>query len=285
MKYILVAFVLNLCFSVLELVGGILTGSIAILSDALHDLGDAVCIGFSYLFEKKSKRKPDETFTYGYLRYSVLGALLTNTILIVGSIVIIYNAILRIINPIEINYKGMIIFAIFGFIVNLIALISTSGGRSLNEKAVSLHMLEDVLGWVMILIGSVIIKFTGLTIIDPVMSIMVSLLILFTTFKSFKKIIALFLEKTPSDINLIAVRNNLLQIDGVIDIHHIHVWSLDGFNNYATFHVVSNKNNLYELKRDLKLEMKKNNITHTTVEVEREGEECFEKSLFVNHQN
>ena len=112
-KNILVAFVLNLLFSIFEFVGGIFTGSVAIISDAIHDIGDALSIGISYFLEKKSKKQPDDVYTYGYARYSVIGSVITTLILLFGSVMVIYNAILRIINPVPINYNGMILFAVF----------------------------------------------------------------------------------------------------------------------------------------------------------------------------
>jgi cobalt-zinc-cadmium efflux system protein len=155
-KNILIAFVLNFAFSIFEFVGGIFTGSVAIISDAIHDIGDAASIGISYFLEKKSKQQPDAEYTYGYARYSVLGSLITTLILLVGSAVVIYNAIGRIIAPTEINYGGMILFAVVGVCVNFGAAFLTRDGHSLNQKAVNLHMLEDVLGWVVVLVGAVV---------------------------------------------------------------------------------------------------------------------------------
>ena len=166
-KNILVAFILNLAFSVFEMVGGFFTGSVAIVSDAIHDIGDAASIGISYFLEKKSKKQPDEAYTYGYARYSVIGSVITTLILLFGSCVVIYNAIGRILSPTEINYNGMIIFAVVGVGVNLAAALFTRDGHSLNQKAVNLHMLEDVLGWIVVLIGALVMRFTGFTWLDP----------------------------------------------------------------------------------------------------------------------
>ena len=141
-KNILIAFILNLFFSLLEFVGGALTGSVAIISDAVHDIGDAASIGLSYFLEKKSKKQPDDVFTYGYARYSVIGSLITTVILLFGSVAVIYNGILRIFNPVEINYRGMIVFAVIGVVVNFVAAWFTREGNSLNQKAVNLHMLK-----------------------------------------------------------------------------------------------------------------------------------------------
>ena len=157
-KSILGAFLLNISFSVFEFFGGIFTNSVSIMSDAIHDFGDAISIGISYFLEKISKKSPDYKYTYGYVRYSVLGALFTNIILILGSVLVLISALKRFINPVSVNYDGMIVFAIFGVIVNLGAAYFTKKGDSLNQKAVNLHMLEDCFGWIIVLIGSFVIK-------------------------------------------------------------------------------------------------------------------------------
>lgn len=283
-KNILIAFLLNMFFSIFELLGGIYTNSVAIISDAIHDFGDAISIGVSYGLEKKSKKKPDEKYTYGYSRYSVLGATITNTILIVGSILVIFNAIKKIINPVEINYDGMIIFAIVGVIVNFFAAYVTRHGDSLNQKAVNLHMLEDVLGWVVVLIGAIIIKFTNITVIDPIMSIGVALFILNHAINGFKEIIDIFLEKTPDDIKIDELKEHLLNINGVKDIHHIHIWSIDGHNNFATMHVVTELDNTKILKHEIKEELKEHGISHITIEIEEPGEECEEIECVINNE-
>ena len=286
-KNILIAFLLNLSFSLFEIIGGLFTNSIAIVSDAIHDFGDSICIGVSYLLEKKSKKKPDNKYTYGYTRYSVLGAIITNTILILGSILVIYNAITRIIKPEQINHNGMIIFAIIGTIVNIIAAYATKEGDSLNQKAVNLHMIEDVLGWIVVLIGAIIIKFTNITIIDPILSIIVALYILIHATKSFKKIFDLFLEKTPEDIEIEELKHHILEIKGVLDIHHIHIWSIDGFNNYATMHIVTDTKKIEELKHSIKEELNEHGISHTTIEIEDKDSQCNEKecSIKENHHH
>lgn len=135
-KNILIAFILNFVFSVFEFIGGALTGSVAIISDAVHDIGDALSIGASYFLERKSKKQPDEVYTYGYARFSVLGSLITTVILLFGSFAVIYNAVIRIFKPTPINYNGMIIFAIIGVIVNFIAAYFTREGDSLKRQLI-----------------------------------------------------------------------------------------------------------------------------------------------------
>ena len=284
-KNILFAFILNLSFSIFELLGGIFTNSVAILSDSIHDMGDAISIGVSFFLEKKSKKKPDNDYTYGYIRYSVLGGLITTVILLVGSVLVIYNAIGRIIHPVDVNYKGMIILAIIGVIMNFIAAYLTKDGDSINQKSVNLHMLEDVLGWVIVLIGAVIMKFTDIRIIDPIMSIGVALFILINTLKNLKQILDLFLEKTPQNINIDHLKEHLQEIDEVEDIHHIHVWSIDGYNNYATMHIVTKSDNIKKIKKNIREELEEFGICHSILETEDEACEDTEcnPNLHIEH--
>ncbi len=279
-KNIFIAFILNLGFSLFEFIGGALTGSIAILSDAIHDMGDALTIGLSYFLEKKSLKKPDETYTYGYMRFSLIGSIISTLVLISGSIFVIYNAIKRIINPVSINYNGVLLLAIAGFIINLIAAYVTKEGDSLNQKSVNLHMLEDVLGWFVVLIGAIIMRFTSISLIDPILSIFVAAFIFLHAAKHFKIIIDLFLIKTPHDINIKSLKDHLLTIPDILDIHHIHVWSLDGLNNYATLHVVSNTSP-QKIKKLVKEELKEFNIIHSTIEIETAKETCEEKDCHI----
>ena len=270
-KNILFAFILNLGFSVFEFFGGIFTNSVAILSDSIHDMGDALSIGISFFLEKKSKKKPDNNYTYGYVRYSVLGGLITNVILLVGSLLVIYNAVLRIIEPAEVNYKGMIIFAVIGVVMNFIAAYLTREGNSINQKSVNLHMLEDVLGWIVVLIGAIVMNFTDIKILDPLMSIGVALFILVNTLKGLKQILDLFLEKTPQGINIVDLKEHLQKIDGVNDIHHIHVWSIDGYNNYATMHIVTKSSDINTIKKEIRKELAEHGICHAILETEDEA--------------
>ena len=275
-KNILIAFILNLSFSIFEFIGGIFTGSVAIISDAIHDIGDATSIGIAFLLEKKSKKKPDNKYTYGYIGYSVIGGFITTLILLLGSFTVIYNSIQRIINPTEINYNGMIVFAIIGIIVNLIASILTHKGDSLNQKAVNLHMLEDVLGWVVVLIGAIIMNYTDFYIIDPIMSIGLSIFIMISSAKNLKLIFEILLQKTPNDVDIDELVSHILKINGVIDVHHVHVWSIDGNNKYATLHVTTNGNNL-KIKNKIREELNEHNIIHVTIEIEAQDEICQDK--------
>ncbi len=281
-KNIFLAFVLNLAFSIFEFFGGIFTGSVAIISDAIHDIGDAMSIGISFFLEKKSKKQPDEAYTYGYARYSVVGSVITTLILLFGSAMVIYNAILRLINPAEIHYNGMIVFAIVGVCVNFGAAFLTREGDSLNQKAVNLHMLEDVLGWAVVLVGAIVMRFTDFAIIDPLMSIGVAVFILINALKNLKEVLDLFLEKTPHSVSVAEIREHLCEIDGVLDVHHIHIWSMDGQSNYATMHIVTN-GDAHKIKDLVRAELREHGIGHATLELEAEGEHCHEENCHVEH--
>ena len=287
-KNILIAFLLNITFSIFELFGGILTNSVAILSDSIHDLGDAISIGISYFMERKSKKHADKKYTYGYIRYSVLGGVITTTILLVGSILVIISAVKRLFNPVDVNYSGMILFAVVGIILNSIAAFVTKEGDSINQKSVNLHMLEDVFGWIIVFIGAIIMNYTDIKILDSIMSIGVALFILINSIKNLKQVLDLFLEKTPNDIDIDELKKHLLKIKDIDDIHHIHVWSIDGYNNYATMHIVSKSKNIDKVKKQIREELEEHNICHAILETEEEicdDKECNIKLKTELHHN
>ncbi len=275
-KNILIAFILNFCFAIFEFIGGVFTGSVAILSDAVHDIGDATSIGISFLLEKKSKKDPDDIYTYGYKRYSVIGGVITTHILLIGSVMVIYNAVVKIIHPVDINYNGMIVFAIVGVIVNLCAAFYTRNGETINQRAVNLHMLEDVLGWVVVLIGAIVMRFTNIAIIDPIMSIGVAIFIFINAIRNLIEAVNLFLEKTPKGMDISEIKEHILEIKDIIDVHHIHIWTLDGQKNYATMHIVTNAEN-HQIKQKIREVLHEYGISHITIELEREDEHCHEK--------
>ncbi|MBQ6997602.1 MAG: cation transporter [Oscillospiraceae bacterium] len=283
-KNILAAFVLNLAFSLFELIGGFFTNSVAIMSDALHDIGDAVSIGVSYFLEKKSKRQPDEVYTYGYLRYSVMGSVITVLILLTGSVLVVINAVSRIVNPQPLHYDGMIVFAVIGVAVNFLAAFFTRHGDSLNQKAVNLHMLEDVLGWAVVLVGAIVMRFTDIKLIDPILSVCVAVYIFIHAFSHLKEALNLFLVKIPEGVDIDEIRHHLTEIDGVLDVHHIHVWSLDGIQNCATMHIVTDAEPL-TVKKAVKAELREHGIAHATLELESEDEACADAHCHIqpNH--
>lgn len=281
-KRIRIAFLLNLFFSIFELIGGILTNSVSILSDAIHDIGDSLSIGLSYILEKISKNESNDKYTYGYLRYSLIGALFTSIMLLIGSIFVFYKAIPLLFEPDIVNHDMMIIFAIFGTLINGYAAYKTSKGHGKNEKAISLHLIEDVLGWISVLIGSIIIKFTGWTIIDPILSILIAVYILYHVYENIKDVFYIFMDKVPLSINVDNIKKEIEnKFKSVKEVHHIHIWSVDGINNYFTAHVLLkssiNEDEIIQLKKELKEFLFTKEIHHSTLEIEYKNEKCESK--------
>ncbi len=280
-KSILLAFLLNLCFSIFELIGGLFTGSVAIASDALHDMGDAVSIGISYALERKSHRPADTRYTYGYGRYSVIGGAITTLILLAGSIMIIGQSIQRIVDPSAIHYDGMLFMAVIGAAVNFIAAWFTRDGDSINQKAVNLHMLEDVLGWIVVLVGAVVMRCTGWVILDPIMSMGVAVFILFHAIRNLSEILSVISEKIPDQVDPEQLTNALTKLPGILDIHHLHIWSLDGHQHCATVHIVSD-DDPHQIKDAVRDIFEKHHINHVTIESETPQEHCHHSHCHIS---
>lgn len=283
-KNIRVAFFLNLGFTVLEIIGGLYTNSLAILSDALHDLGDSFSLGIAWYFQKKASQGRDQKYTYGYRRFSVIGAIINSFILIVGSVIIISEAIPRIIHPQEADAKGMILLAIVGVLVNGAAVLRLKKGISINERVVMLHLMEDVLGWIAVLIGSIVIYYTDYYVIDAYLSMGIGLYVLFNVYKNMKSAFEIVLQRVPSNVNSEKLGSYLLSLKEVKSFHDLHIWSLDGIKNVMTVHLVL-REDLSASKREQFLEELKAglvgyHIDHSTVELDcniREEHDIFDK--------
>lgn len=277
-KNLRIAFFLNLGFTVIEIIGGLYVNSIAIISDAIHDLGDSLSIGTALYLDKKSKQKSDKHFSFGYSRFSLLGALINSIVLIAGSIYVINEAIGRIINPEYSNASGMILFAVFGILVNGYAAWKMSSGKSLNERVVSWHLVEDVLGWTAVLIVAVILKFINTPYLDPALSLIITTYILWGVVKRLKETLLIFLQGVPNDIDLIDIENRLVKIERVRSLHHTHIWSLEGENHVFTAHMKLEKidsfDQIIEIKKSAKKILEEYNFEHYTIETELEDEDC-----------
>ncbi len=273
-----IAFFINLGFSVIELIGGLYTNSVAILSDALHDLGDSMSLGVSWYFQKVARKGRDKEFSYGYRRFSVLGAVINSLVLVVGSILILTEAIPRLFDPTTPDAQGMIYLAIGGILANGLAAYKLHGGHSLNERAVYLHLLEDVLGWVATLIAALIMLYQDWPIVDSLLAIFISLFILFNVYKNLKKALKIILQGTPEEINPKRIDELLRAIPKVISTHDCHIWSMDGQYHILSIHLVVEKYNelqeLSEIKQKAKDLLKKEHIDHATIEFETEDEKC-----------
>lgn len=279
-KNIRSAFMINLIFTIIEFAGGLLTNSVAILSDALHDFGDSISLGMSWYFQKISQKARDDNYSFGYKRFSVFGALINSVILIAGSVFILWEAIPRLINPQMPDAGGMLILAVLGVAFNGLAFFRVKKGESLNEKVVTLHLLEDVLGWLAVLIASIVMLFFEWPVLDPILSLLIAGYILFNTFKNTNQALKIVLQGTPQNFDISHIENKVKQIEEIQSVHDIHLWSMDGFYNILTIHIVLNSNeDLYavsEIKRKIRQNLKQENIQHITMEFENAGEECLQ---------
>jgi cobalt-zinc-cadmium efflux system protein len=277
-KNIKLAFFLNLSFTVIEIIGGIMTNSVAIMSDALHDLGDSLSIGLSWILERIATKQKTKRFTYGFRRFSLLAALINALVLIIGSFMILSIAIPRILNPESTNARGMFLLSILGIAINGYAAYKVAKGKTMNEKVISWHLFEDVLGWVAVLIVSVVMMFTDIAILDPILSVIITLYILWNIVKKLRSTIVLFLQGTPTSLDTVAIENELKKYKGIKNIHDTHIWSLDGENHILSTHIVVNKgskkDDIIKIKCELKEMLNKLSIKHTTLEIEFEDEDC-----------
>lgn len=273
-----IAFFLNLGFTILEILGGLYTNSVAILSDAIHDLGDSLSLGTAWYLNNKSQQKNDKKYSFGYARFSLLGALINSVVLIIGSVFVINEAVERIISPEPTNAKGMMLFAIIGVIVNGYAAWKVSSGKSLNERVVTWHLLEDVLGWVAVLVASILMYFWEIPYLDPALSLLITSYILWNVVKRLKETLFIFLQGVPKDINVSEIENTILKIKGIQSIHHTHIWSLDGEHHVFSTHIkldklVSSKQT-FALKNKVKEALKLYPFQHYTIETECYDEIC-----------
>jgi cobalt-zinc-cadmium efflux system protein len=281
-KNIKLAFFLNLSFTFIEIIGGFLTNSMAILSDALHDLGDSISLAMSWYLENYSQKGADKEFSYGYARFSLLGALINSIVLILGSVFILTKVIPRIFAPQAVHPEGMLYLAILGIIVNGIAVFKLRGGKSLNKDVVSWHLLEDVLGWVAVLIVSIVLIYKELPILDPLLSLLINLYILYNVISKLKKVLNIFLQGVPAEIDIAALQQKVVKESQALAIHHTHVWTLEGDKNFLSTHVIIpdqfSKADIIELKSKIKNLLAAEKIDHVTVEIEYKNEECENKN-------
>jgi len=272
------AFLLNLFFTVFEVIGGILTNSTAILSDALHDFGDSVSLGLSLYLEKKAQKDRSSTFSYGFKRLSLLSGLISSLILITGSIIILSESIPRLMNPEHTNAKGMLGLAIVGILINGFAALRTRSGKTVNEEVITWHLLEDVLGWIAVFVTSLVMMFFDLHILDPLLSIAITLFVLWNVGKKLKYTLKIFLQAVPSNLSIRGIEKKLMSLASVKLVHDTHLWSLDGENHVLSTHLVLQKNLSISEALDVKCRAKeviqKMGISHATVEIEKENESC-----------
>jgi cobalt-zinc-cadmium efflux system protein len=234
----------------------------------------------SWYLEKHSHKESDGKYSYGYRRFSLLAALINTVILFSGSLFILSEAVPRLIDPQPSNAGGMAVLAVVGIAVNGLAALRVRGSQSLNAQLVTWHLLEDVLGWIAVLIVSISLAFTDLYILDPLLSILISLYVLFNVLRSLQKTMALFLQAVPDAIDLPAVEHSLLAIPQVQSVHHTHIWSLDGEHHVLTTHLVvdpeASKDDMIRIKQAAAGIAAGMSLAHATIELE------FDKDCSMN---
>ena len=272
------AFLINTGFAILEIVGGLWTNSVSILSDAVHDLGDSVALGAAWALDKYSQRGSDRRFSYGYLRFSLLGAWTNTTVLVLGSSFVLAEAIPRLFQPESPNAAGMLAFAVVGVLVNGVAAWRLSGGGSLSTRVAAWHLIEDVLGWIAVLIVAITLMFVDLPVLDPLLSIAITAYVLVNVVRHLRQTLLLFFQAVPEDIDLRELEGRLRGLAHVLSIHHTHVWSMDGAHHVLTTHLVvdsqTSKTKLSRLRADVASLCREFGFAHSTVEVEWDDDKC-----------
>ncbi len=275
-----VAFFLNFFFSIIELVGGIFTGSVAILSDALHDFGDSLSLGLAWYLQNLSKKERDKHFSYGYKRFSLLSALLISTILLIGSIFVVEASIERLFNPTEPNAGGMFLLSILGLAVNGFAVWRMGGSNSLSDRSLRLHLLEDVLGWLAVLIVSIVMCFVNAPFLDPLLSLCITAWILYNVYFNMRDTFKILLQGVPDDVNQDSLCEEIKALEQVIDVHDVHIWTLNGEDHIGSFHIVCQHENLKDesnflaIKDEVRKLAHAYGIKHITIEFDLVGSSC-----------
>ena len=266
------AFFLNLSFTIAEIIGGILTNSMAILSDALHDLGDSISLGMAWYFQRFSRKGPDTEYSFGYARFSLLGALINSVVLVAGSALVLSRSIPRIFRPEEVHPEGMVIFALLGILVNGAAVLRLRKGKSLNEKVVSWHLLEDVLGWIAVLIAGVVMLFAELPVLDPLLSVGITLFVLFNVLKNVRELMRVLLQGVPRGVSVTELEEIIGKVPHVAAVYHTHLWSLEGERNQLTTHILveddAPADQIIAIKENIQAIASGQGIDHVTIQVD-----------------
>lgn len=272
------AFWLNFSFTIIEFIGGWLTNSVAIMADAMHDLGDTLAIAFAWFAAKVAGKEATPRYSYGYRRWSLLSALINSVILVLGSVWILYEAIPRLWEPQLPHAAGMMALAVLGVLVNGAAVFKLKGGKTQNEQILTWHLLEDVLGWVAVLVGSILIYFTDWAWLDPLLSIGFTCFILINVWRNLRRTLALFLQVSPDPRLTADIDHQLQELPFVQEVHHLHLWSLDGEKHVLTAHLVlkaeTPAEQLKAHKEQIRQLLQPYQLEHTTIEFEFDHEVC-----------
>lgn len=278
-----VALGINVLFTGIEFAGGLLTNSVAILADAVHDLGDSVTLGIALIMERIAGKGRTPQLTFGYRRFSVLGALMTGLVLVVGSITVLIHTIPRILEPEAVNTAGMIGLSLLGIAMNTLAALRLSRTDSMNARAAFLHLMEDVFGWIAVLTGAIAIRLWGLLWLDPLLSIGINVYIVFRAIPIFVRALRVLLQYAPGSLSVAEVSELITGVPGVEDAHDVHLWTLDGNYTLLSAHVVADADTtlstLESLKDEIRSVLRDKGIQHLTLELESSSAGCSDCDL------
>jgi len=263
------AFFLNLSYAIVEFIAGGIFGSSAVLADSIHDLGDAIAIGISAFLETISNREEDSHYTLGYKRFSLLGALVTAVILMTGSVLVILGNITKLFHPQPVNDEGILWLGIIAVSINVLASLVVRKGKTKNESILSLHFLEDTLGWVAVILMAIVLRFTDWYILDPLLSLVISIFILSKAIPRFWSTLKIFLDAVPEGVDIKQVKSDLEQLDHVTSINQLNLWTMDGLEKNAIVHVCLKEIEQMELcKESIRSKLKDCGFQNITIEID-----------------
>ncbi|WP_261027254.1 cation diffusion facilitator family transporter [Streptococcus mitis] len=269
-KYaIWLAFFLNLTYAIVEFIAGGVFGSSAVLADSVHDLGDAIAIGISAFLETISNREEDNQYSLGYKRFSLLGALVTAIILMTGSVLVILENVTKILNPQPVNDEGILWLGIIAITINVLASLVVSKGKTKNESILSLHFLEDTLGWVAVILMAIILRFTDWYILDPLLSLVISIFILTKAIPRFWSALKIFLDAVPEGLETGDLEKDLEALTNVKSVNQLSIWSMDGLENNAIIHIcLEDWEEMTETKNQVRQLLEERGVQNITIEVD-----------------
>ena len=268
-----VAFFLNLTYAIVEFIAGGIFGSSAVLADSVHDLGDAIAIGISAFLETTSNREEDNQYTLGYKRFSLLGALVTAIILMTGSVLVILENVTKILNPQPVNDEGILWLGIIAITINVLASLVVGKGKTKNESILSLHFLEDTLGWLAVILMAIVLRLTDWYILDPLLSLVISFFILSKALPRFWSTLKIFLDAVPEGVDIQKIKTDLAELDHVASINQLNLWTMDGLEKNAIVHVcMKEMGNMEACKESIRIFLKDCGFQNITIEVDADLE-------------
>ena len=268
-----VAFFLNLSYAIVEFIAGGIFGSSAVLADSVHDLGDAIAIGISAFLETISNREEDSHYTLGYKRFSLLGAMVTAVILMTGSVLVILENIAKIFHPQSVNDEGIFWLGIIAITINVLASLVIRKGQTKNESILSLHFLEDTLGWVTVILMGIVLRFTDWYILDPLLSLVISFFILSKALPRFWRTLKIFLDAVPEGVDIQKIKTDLAELDHVASINQLNLWTMDGLEKNAIVHVcLKEMEHMETCKESIRIFLKDCGFQNITIEVDADLE-------------